>query len=74
MHAQVLNVLNLVFCSDIAQDAVASCPVDCIHWVKKDELAALEWVMQVCTLPLLAGLRICRLLCLMHGRPQPAAK
>lgn len=31
---------------DIA-DAVSSCPVDCIHWVQKDELAALEWVMQV---------------------------
>lgn len=29
------------------QDAVDSCPVDCIHWVQKDELAALEWVMQV---------------------------
>jgi len=32
---------------DETQDAVDSCPVDCIHWVQKDELAALEWVMQV---------------------------
>lgn len=23
-----------------------SCPVDCIHWVKKDDLPALEYVMR----------------------------
>lgn len=33
--------------------------------VQKDELAALEWVMQVRSLPLLAGLHTDRLLCLM---------
>lgn len=27
------------------QDAIASCPVDCIHWVQKDQLPALEHVM-----------------------------
>lgn len=30
-----------------AQAAIDSCPVSCIHWVQKEELAALEWVMQV---------------------------
>ena len=28
------------------QDAIDSCPVDCIHWVKKEDLADLEFVMQ----------------------------
>ena len=28
------------------QAAIDSCPVSCIHWVEKKELAALEWVMQ----------------------------
>ena len=28
------------------QDAIASCPVDCIHWVQKDQLPALEYVMK----------------------------
>ena len=28
------------------QDAINSCPVDCIHWVDKDQLPALEYVMQ----------------------------
>jgi len=31
----------------VAQAAIDSCPVSCIHWVQKEELAALEWVMQV---------------------------
>ena len=26
------------------QDAIASCPVDCIHWVDAAELPALEYV------------------------------
>lgn len=29
----------------LLQDAIASCPVDCIHWVEKDQLPALEYVM-----------------------------
>lgn len=32
---------------DDTQAAIDSCPVSCIHWVQKEELAALEWVMQV---------------------------
>lgn len=28
------------------EDAIASCPVDCIHWVEKDQLPALEYVMR----------------------------
>eukprot|EP01023_Acetabularia_acetabulum_P024390 TRINITY_DN2356_c0_g1_i12.p1 TRINITY_DN2356_c0_g1~~TRINITY_DN2356_c0_g1_i12.p1 ORF type:complete len:410 (-),score=76.31 TRINITY_DN2356_c0_g1_i12:1210-2439(-) len=28
------------------QDAIDSCPVDCIHWVDKDELPFLEWITQ----------------------------
>ena len=28
------------------QDAIDSCPVDCIHWVDRAELPALEYVMQ----------------------------
>ncbi|CAK0783074.1 hypothetical protein CVIRNUC_006269 [Coccomyxa viridis] len=31
---------------DRIQDAIDSCPVDCIHWVDRDELPALEYVMQ----------------------------
>ncbi len=30
----------------LVQDAIDSCPVDCIHWVDKDQLPALEYVMQ----------------------------
>lgn len=30
----------------VLQDAIASCPVDCIHWVEKDQLPALEYVMR----------------------------
>ena len=30
----------------LLQDAIDSCPVDCIHWVDRDELPALEYVMQ----------------------------
>lgn len=26
------------------QDAIDSCPVDCIHWVHKDDIPALEYV------------------------------
>ena len=32
--------------SGFVQDAIASCPVDCIHWVEKDKLPALEYVMR----------------------------
>lgn len=32
---------------DANQAAIDSCPVDCIHWVDKDKLPALEYVMQV---------------------------
>jgi hypothetical protein len=32
---------------DQIQQAIDSCPVDCIHWVYKDQLAALEYVCQV---------------------------
>lgn len=32
---------------DDTQAAIDSCPVTCIYWVQKEELAALEWVMQV---------------------------
>ena len=28
------------------QAAIHSCPVECIHWVQKQELPALEYVMQ----------------------------
>ena len=28
------------------QDAIASCPVDCIHWVQKEQLPSLEYVMR----------------------------
>lgn len=28
------------------EDAIASCPVDCIHWVEKNQLPALEYVMR----------------------------
>ena len=31
----------------LLQAAIDSCPVSCIHWVQHEELAALEWVMQV---------------------------
>uniref|UniRef100_A0A7S3QKU5 J domain-containing protein n=1 Tax=Dunaliella tertiolecta TaxID=3047 RepID=A0A7S3QKU5_DUNTE len=31
---------------DANQAAIDSCPVDCIHWVDKDKLPALEYVMQ----------------------------
>eukprot|EP01024_Parvocaulis_polyphysoides_P048340 TRINITY_DN4601_c0_g1_i1.p1 TRINITY_DN4601_c0_g1~~TRINITY_DN4601_c0_g1_i1.p1 ORF type:complete len:420 (-),score=54.59 TRINITY_DN4601_c0_g1_i1:344-1477(-) len=31
---------------DELQEAIDSCPVDCIHWVDKDELPYLEWVTQ----------------------------
>lgn len=31
---------------DTIATAILSCPVDCIHWVEKDELAALEHVSQ----------------------------
>ena len=30
--------------SACSQDAIDSCPVDCIHWVSKDQLPALEYV------------------------------
>ena len=33
--------------SPLLQAAIDSCPVSCIHWVQHEELAALEWVMQV---------------------------
>jgi ferredoxin len=39
VYAQWLNT------EDELQGAIDSCPVNCIHWVKKDELAALEYVM-----------------------------
>jgi hypothetical protein len=29
---------------DDLQCAIDSCPVDCIHWVERDELPVLEWV------------------------------
>lgn len=32
--------------SHATQDAIASCPVDCIHWVEKDQLPSLEYVMR----------------------------
>lgn len=40
-----------VFCQwgnarDDIQDAINSCPVDCIHWVRKQELPILEYVVQ----------------------------
>lgn len=28
------------------QDAILSCPVDCIHWVRRDELPSLEYMTQ----------------------------
>ncbi|KAL3143444.1 hypothetical protein ABBQ38_002261 [Trebouxia sp. C0009 RCD-2024] len=31
---------------DKIEDAIASCPVDCIHWVKKEQLPSLEYVMR----------------------------
>jgi ferredoxin/vacuolar-type H+-ATPase subunit F/Vma7 len=35
---------------DEIQDAIDSCPVDCIHWVPKEQLAPLEYTTQViCT-------------------------
>lgn len=38
---------NLVAHSWMAlQDAIASCPVDCIHWVQKEQLPSLEYVMR----------------------------
>lgn len=40
-----------VFCQwldeeDALDTAIQSCPVDCIHWVEKEELPALEYVCQ----------------------------
>lgn len=40
-----------VFCQwgndrDKIQDAIDSCPVDCIHWVRRQELPILEYVIQ----------------------------
>ncbi len=32
------------------QAAIDSCPVSCIHWVDKSQLAPLEYVMQVRTI------------------------
>jgi len=35
---------------DEIQDAIDSCPVDCIHWVPKEQLAPLEYTQQIiCT-------------------------
>ena len=31
---------------DEIQEAIDMCPVDCIHWVPKEQLAPLEYVMQ----------------------------
>ena len=36
----------MLYKSHSLQDAIASCPVDCIHWVEKDQLPALEYVMR----------------------------
>lgn len=36
----------MLYESHALQDAIASCPVDCIHWVEKDQLPALEYVMR----------------------------
>jgi hypothetical protein len=41
VYAQWLNT------EDEIQSAIDSCPVSCIHWVQKDQLPALEYVMQV---------------------------
>eukprot|EP00878_Enallax_costatus_P000241 GHUV01000305.1.p1 GENE.GHUV01000305.1~~GHUV01000305.1.p1 ORF type:complete len:287 (+),score=61.61 GHUV01000305.1:1160-2020(+) len=40
VYAQWLNT------EDELQTAIDSCPVNCIHWVQKDQLPALEYVMQ----------------------------
>eukprot|EP00775_Hariotina_reticulata_P004234 gene4234-4483_t len=40
VYAQWLNT------EDELQSAVDSCPVNCIHWVQKSDLPALEYVMQ----------------------------
>ena len=37
--------MSLSVSCNVVQDAIASCPVDCIHWVEKDQLPALEYVM-----------------------------
>ncbi len=29
-----------------AQESIDTCPVECIHWVTRDQLPALEYVMQ----------------------------
>ena len=32
----------------VIAEAVDLCPVDCIHFVRRDQLALLEWVMKDC--------------------------
>ena len=32
----------------VIAEAVDLCPVDCIHFVRRDQLALLEWVMKAC--------------------------
>ena len=45
IYSAVYYLLTESACA-AAQAAIDSCPVSCIHWVQKEELAALEWVMQ----------------------------
>lgn len=49
--AQWLNV------EDDLQAAVESCPVDCIHWVEKDQLPVLEHVMSTLDRPGVASMQ-----------------
>ena len=47
MLIAMLSMLTVQPCLSAAlQDAIASCPVDCIHWVDAAELPALEYVTQ----------------------------
>ena len=33
---------------DLIQEAVEMCPVDCIYYIRRDQLALLEFVMKFC--------------------------
>lgn len=46
LHDAGLNQLVLLHFLPLAVLPADSCPVSCIHWVQKEELPALEYVMQ----------------------------
>ena len=45
-HGRARVFAQWVNTEDEIQEAIDTCPVDCIHWVDKDQLPALEYCMQ----------------------------